>query len=39
MSDVAGEVTESATLATVLPGFTGTTLPPWLEDRLRAGDQ
>jgi beta-N-acetylhexosaminidase len=24
-------------LATVLPGFTGTTLPPWLDDRLRAG--
>jgi beta-N-acetylhexosaminidase len=37
VSDVAGAVTESAALATVLPGFTGTTLPPWLEDRLRAG--
>ena len=26
-----------ATLATLLPGFHGPTLPPWLADRLRAG--
>ena len=31
------EVSESAVLTTVLPGFLGTTLPPWLEDRLRSG--
>ena len=37
MSDVSGGATASAVLATVLPGFTGTTLPPWLDARLRSG--
>jgi beta-N-acetylhexosaminidase len=37
VSDITGEVAPSAVLTTVLPGFTGTTLPPWLEARLRAG--
>jgi beta-N-acetylhexosaminidase len=37
VSDITGEVGSSAILATVLPGFTGTILPPWLEARLRAG--
>jgi beta-N-acetylhexosaminidase len=31
------EVSESAILTTVLPGFAGETLPRWLEDRLRSG--
>jgi beta-N-acetylhexosaminidase len=35
---IVNEATEtSAILTTVLPGFAGTTLPPWLAARLRAG--
>jgi beta-N-acetylhexosaminidase len=30
-------VSSAAALATLLPGFTGTTLPPWLATRLRSG--
>lgn len=37
VSDPTGAVATSAVLATVLPGFTGTTLPSWLEARLRSG--
>jgi beta-N-acetylhexosaminidase len=37
VSDVTGAPASSAVLTTLLPGFTGTALPTWLEARLRSG--
>jgi beta-N-acetylhexosaminidase len=37
VSDVSGAALASPTLCTLLPGFRGTTLPPWLAARLRSG--